>query len=96
MITAAQIRAARAMTGLSLQQLADAARLSSAEVEAIETGTEPANSHAVSAIRAALEASGIQFLADGSQDGGGAGLRLKHTHGDEGTRPENLNSTNDD
>lgn len=94
MITAAQIRAARAMTGLSLQQLADAASLTTAEVEATEA--EAGNGQTIAALRTALEGHGVQFLADGSQDGGGAGVRLKQSHGDEGTRPENLNATNDD
>jgi transcriptional regulator with XRE-family HTH domain len=96
MITAAQIRGARAMTGITLEQLADASQLTAAQIEAIETGTDAGDSQAIGAIRAALESRGVQFLASGSQDGGGVGLRLKQTHEDIGTRPENLNATNDD
>jgi len=96
MITAAQIRGARAMTGMTIEQLADASRLTAAQIAAIETDGETGDSQAVAAIRAALESRGVQFLASGSQDGGGAGLRLKQTHEDVGTRPENLNATNDD
>jgi transcriptional regulator with XRE-family HTH domain len=96
MITAAQIRGARAMTAMSVAQLADASQLTVAQIEAIEAGTDPGDSQSIGAIRAALESRGVQFQASGSQDGGGAGLRLKQTHEDAGTRPENLNSSNDD
>ncbi|MGA1801339.1 helix-turn-helix domain-containing protein [Rhizobium sp. HT1-10] len=96
MITAQQIRAARAMAGLTLQQLADATALDTARIEAIEAGTETVGGDALLALRAALESRGIQFIDSGSQEGGGAGVRLKQTHGEEGTRPENLNATNDD
>lgn len=96
MITAAQIRGARAMTGITIEQLADASQRTAAEIDAIEAGTEAGDSQALAAIRAALESRGVQFLASGSQDGGGVGLRLKQTHEDVGTRPENLNATNDD
>jgi len=95
-ITAAQIRGARAMTSLTTEQLAEASQLTVAQIDAIEAGTEPGDSQAQAAIRAALESRGIQFLASGSLDGGGVGLRLKQTHEDAGTRPENLNATNDD
>jgi DNA-binding XRE family transcriptional regulator len=96
MITAAQIRGARAMTEMTVQQLADATQLSPATIDAIEAGTEAGDSQAIAAIRAALENRGVQFVASGSQEGGGIGLRLKQTHEDSGTRPENLNATNDD
>jgi transcriptional regulator with XRE-family HTH domain len=96
MITAAQIRGARAMTGMTIEQLADSSQLTPAQIEAIETGADAGDSQAIAALRAALESRGVQFLASGSQDGGGVGLRMKQTHEDIGTRPENLNATNDD
>lgn len=96
MITSAQLRGARAMIGLSSEELAAAARLPLASIEALEKDAGSADPHALPAVRAALEARGILFLSSGSQELGGPGIRLKHWDEDEGIRPENLNATNDD
>lgn len=96
MITAAQIRGARAMTGMTVNELADASQLSVSQIETIERHAEADDANAVAAIRTVLEARGILFLASGSQEAGGAGLRLREWDGGDGTRPENLNATNDD
>ena len=48
-------------------------------------------------VRLALENAGVLFIASGNHDEGGPGVRLKARAGsDEGIRPENLNSANDD
>jgi transcriptional regulator with XRE-family HTH domain len=96
MITAAQIRGARAMAGLSKEDLAAECKLPISAIETIETDIQSADAKALAAARAALEARGILFLASGSQDSGGPGIRLKSWDEDEGIRPENLNATNDD
>jgi len=96
MITAAQIRGARAMMGMTVNELADASQLSVSLIETIERHAESDDANAIAAVRAVFEARGILFLASGSQDAGGPGLRLKDHDGGDGTRPENLNATNDD
>jgi len=96
MITTAQIRGARAMIGLSLEELAAAVKLPPSYIEAMEQENGTADPKALAALKAALEARGILFLASGSQENGGPGLRLRTWEEDEGIRPENLNATNDD
>jgi ribosome-binding protein aMBF1 (putative translation factor) len=96
MITTAQIRAARAMVGASLEDLASDAKLAPSLIESIESNDGTSDAKALLALRHALEARGIVFLANGSQESGGPGIRLKSWEEDEGIRPENLNATNDD
>jgi transcriptional regulator with XRE-family HTH domain len=96
MITSAQLRGARAMIGLSMEELAADSRLPLSALQALETDVGTAEHSSLSAVRAALEARGILFLSSGSQEAGGPGIRLKSWDEDEGIRPENLNATNDD
>jgi transcriptional regulator with XRE-family HTH domain len=97
MITATQMRGARAMAGMSIEQLAAASGLPAAIIEKLEYDDSYGEPHAVLAIKLALEAAGIVFIASGNQDEGGPGVRLKaRSAGDEGIRPENLNAANDD
>ncbi|WFU10109.1 DNA-binding protein [Rhizobium sp. CB3090] len=96
MITSAQLRGARAMLGLTTETLAAESNLSVATIETLETDVGSADAKALVALRAALEARGISFLASGSDEAGGAGIRFKHWAEDGGIRPENLNATNDD
>ncbi len=58
-VSAAQIKAARALLGLSRDELAEAARLSSATIRNLENGFVSYRSAA--AVRAALETAGIEF-----------------------------------
>lgn len=75
-----QIRAARALLGWSQQALADSARVSIPTVQRAEgAGKVQASANANAAIRAALEAAGVEFI---SENGGGAGVRLRK-HSDE-------------
>lgn len=74
-ITGAQIRAARALVRWSAGQLAEAAKIGLMTVRRAEAtdgavGITDANAHA---IRTALEAVGVEFIAE---NGGGAGVRL--------------------
>jgi transcriptional regulator with XRE-family HTH domain len=71
----AQLRAARALLGWSQADLAAKAGFSSMTVKRAEGSGSPAATPAVvAAIRAALEAAGVEFIAD---NGGGAGVRLR-------------------
>lgn len=75
MITAQQIRAARAMVGLTQKQLADASGVSEMSVKNIERGTTPdPRVSTIMALRKALEAAGVEFIPE---NGGGAGVRLR-------------------
>lgn len=77
MITGAQIRAARAIVRWTVDDLAKAARVGVMTVRRAEAvdGEPSLLANNASAIRAALESAGIEFL-DGP--GGGAGVRLKN------------------
>ncbi|MFL9827545.1 helix-turn-helix transcriptional regulator [Rhodoplanes sp. SY1] len=74
MISPSQIRGARAMLGLTQAQLAEAAGISTTALNNIERGSADPKVSTLSAIRTALEAAGIEFIAE---NGGGPGVRLK-------------------
>jgi len=76
-MNAAQCRMARAGLQLSVRELAEMARVSPTTISKLERG-EALYSRTVDAIRAALEAAGIEFIP---QNGDGFGVRLK-------TKPE--------
>lgn len=61
------------MLGLTQSQLADAAGISATALNNIERGAADPKASTLNAIRRALEAAGIQFIAE---NGGGAGVRL--------------------
>jgi len=75
MTTPAQIRAARSLLGLSQPDAASLAGVSASTLKraegSIQTG---ASVDAIAAIRAALEAAGVEFI---DENGGGVGVRLK-------------------
>lgn len=78
-LTAAQIRAARALLDWTQPKLAEVAKLSVPTVRRMESergpsASTPAN---VEAVRRALEEAGIVFLGPGANQDGGAGVRLK-------------------
>lgn len=75
MITPAQIRAARHLASLSQADIAAATGLSLPTIKRAESEREVSvSTEAVSAIKAALEAAGIEFIPP---NGSGAGVRLK-------------------
>lgn len=97
MITPAQIRAARALLGLSVDQVSAKSGVSAFMILQVEDEKSAApDQAALLTLRMAFEKAGIAFLADGDCPPGGMGVRLvaRHDTG-EGLRPENLNATND-
>ena len=81
MITAAQIRAARGLLGLSQIGLSDLAAVSAATVKRQETSPETRGSAAsLLKIERALEQAGVEFIP--ADEAKGPGVRLKR--GDKG------------
>jgi transcriptional regulator with XRE-family HTH domain len=76
MIVAPQIRAARALLGLSQSKLADLADIGIATVKRIELANEISGSaRTVWKLQTALEKAGVEFIA--ADDHKGPGVRLK-------------------
>ena len=80
MITAAQLKAARALLGIDQRTLAEAAGLSLPTIQRMEAsaGTIRGNVDSLVKLIAALEAAGVELISEGavSKDGG-RGVRLK-------------------
>ncbi len=75
--TSSQIRAARHLVSLSQADIAKATGLSLPTIKRAESDRDVSVSpEAITAIRTALEAAGVEFIAE---NGGGAGVRLKPT-----------------
>jgi hypothetical protein len=75
LITSSQIRAGRHLANLSQPDIARATGLSLPTIRRAESERKVSISEeAVAAIRAALEAAGVEFIA---QNGGGPGVRLR-------------------
>lgn len=70
---AVQCKMARAALGLGVRELAELAKVSPDTIARLERGDD-LRERTVDAIRAALEAAGVEFIAE---NGGGAGVRLK-------------------
>jgi transcriptional regulator with XRE-family HTH domain len=73
-MTAGQCRAARGLIGWSQEQLADAAGVAVRTLISFEAGDRKPYQRTLAAIRSALEAAGVEFIA---QDDGGPGVRLR-------------------
>ncbi|PZU87138.1 MAG: hypothetical protein DI528_07950 [Shinella sp.] len=98
MATPAQIRAARALLGITVDQLSAKSGISAfliLQTEAEEqANVDPSTLHT---LKLALQASGIMFLGDGDSPPGGVGVRFaERDDEDDGVRPEDLNAANDD
>jgi transcriptional regulator with XRE-family HTH domain len=69
-ISGVQIRAARSLLGWTRQELAKRAVISDASLYALESARDtPGNAAALTAVRAVLEAAGIELLVDGNATG---------------------------
>lgn len=79
MLTAAQVRAARALLDWSQKDLAAKSKLSVPTIKRMEgaMGPERSTDANVDAVRRALESAGVIFLDPKSNKDGGAGVRLK-------------------
>ena len=80
MITAEQLRAARALLAIDQRTLADLAGLSVPTIQRMETseGIIRGNVDSLTKLIAALEAAGLELIGDGSVSlAGGRGVRLK-------------------
>jgi transcriptional regulator with XRE-family HTH domain len=73
-ITSGQVRAARALLGLTRTALSRASEVPMRTLSRFEDDTGASRLSTVAAIRAALEAAGVEFIAE---NGGGAGVRLR-------------------
>ncbi len=75
MVFSFQLRAARALVGMTQAEVAQSAGLSVPTVKRAEgAGSLSASDEAIDAICRALEAAGVQFI---NENGGGSGVRLK-------------------
>jgi transcriptional regulator with XRE-family HTH domain len=72
----AQLRAARALAGWSREHLAEAAGTTERTIARIEAGETAPRGTTVAAIRAALEAAGVEFT-----NGDAPGVRLRKRRG---------------
>ncbi len=80
MITAAQLRAARALAGLDQRKIAELARLSVPTIQRMEAsdGVIRGNVDSLMKLIAALDAAGIELIGEGSvSETGGRGVRLR-------------------
>jgi len=73
MITSAQIRAARAMVGVSQADIARVTGRTDKTVRRAETDVSMVAADTIAAIRTALEDAGVEFI---EENGGGPGVRL--------------------
>jgi transcriptional regulator with XRE-family HTH domain len=73
-ILPSQMRAARALIGWTREDLANASSVTVRHLARIEVGEIAPRARTLAAIRAALEAAGVEFIPE---NGGGAGVRLR-------------------
>ncbi len=80
MITAAQLRAARALAGMDQRALAEAAGLSVPTIQRMEAseGVIRGNVDSLMKLIGALESAGVELINEGAQSAkGGRGVRLR-------------------
>jgi transcriptional regulator with XRE-family HTH domain len=80
MLTAAQLRAARAMIGMDQRALAEASGLSVPTIQRMEAseGVIRGNVDSLMKLITALEGAGVELIGEGAvSDKGGRGIRLK-------------------
>jgi transcriptional regulator with XRE-family HTH domain len=80
MITAAQLRAARALLGIDQRQLADLCSLSLPTIQRMEASGDVIRGNVDSLMKliGALDTRGVELIGDGAvSHGGGRGVRMK-------------------
>lgn len=89
MLSAAQIRAARALLGMDQRTLAELAGLSVPTIQRMEASTGAqvrGNVESVTRIVDALESAGVELIGEGSlSTGSGRGVRLRFPAGSDGS-----------
>lgn len=109
-ITAEQLRAARALLKMEQRELAERSSVNVQTLKRYEGGSGPltGNYQNVSSLIHVLQMEGITFLDAGDTTNGGPGVRLTaiglgqdpvglaQSRSDDGTKPEDLNASNDD
>ena len=93
MISAAQVRAARALLGIDQRQLADLSGLSVPTIQRMEASEDVirGNVDSLTKLIAALEKCGVELIGDGSvSQGGGRGVRLRLSSKDTGNAREKI------
>jgi transcriptional regulator with XRE-family HTH domain len=81
-VTSAQLRAARALLGWTVRDLAEKAGVHRNTVTNFERGRYAGDPETLTSIAAALDAAGVQMI---DPNGGGPGVRLRRTHQGEAT-----------
>ena len=84
MLTAAQMRAARALAGMEQKTLAKVSGVSLPTIQRMEAsnGVVRGVIESLTKVMAALEAAGIEFINEGAANtGGGRGVRLRNQIG---------------
>lgn len=84
MLTAAQMRAARALVGMEQKALAEASGVSLPTIQRMEAsqGVVRGVIESLMKVMGALEAAGIEFINEGAtSSGGGRGVRLRNRAG---------------
>jgi transcriptional regulator with XRE-family HTH domain len=87
MISAAQLKAARALLGIDQRQLAELSGLSVPTIQRMEAsdGVIRGNVDSLMKLVAALDAAGLEVIGEGAASpGGGRGVRLKAPPGEAG------------
>jgi transcriptional regulator with XRE-family HTH domain len=80
LLTAAQMKAARALVGMEQKALAEASGVSLPTIQRMEAsnGTVRGVIESLTRVIAALEAAGVEFIYEGmTSSGGGRGVRLR-------------------
>jgi len=79
MITAAQLRAARALLGIDQKTLAEISGLSTPTIQRMEAsdGVIRGNVDSLMKLIGALDAAGLELIGEGAIGQGGRGVRLK-------------------
>jgi transcriptional regulator with XRE-family HTH domain len=90
-ITAGQLRAARALLGIDQRALADAAGLSVATIQRMEASEDVVRGNVDSLVKlvGALQSAGVELLAEGTDSvGRGRGVRLRQAAARSGGPPD--------
>ena len=95
MLTTSQLRAARALLGMTIEDLADSSGIAADVIQSNETATGTGDPEIADRLQRVFESHKVVFTAAGEQGASGPGVRLHQAQDDEGIRLEDLNSAND-